>query len=119
MATDIAQESYIKSTGGASLPFKYKLKEQNIALYNELGTMQQTRHDYFSSSTYEVYTLPSNRAYPLFQYGGLKAFTREEYFTDFFAANKTWTAQKYFDTTKDAWTDAKWTNALSLAGLQG
>ena len=119
MATDIAQESYIKSTGGASLPFKYKLKEQNIALYNELGTMQQTRHDYFSSSTYEVYTLPSNRAYPLFQYGGLKAFTREEYFTDFFASNKTWTAQKYFDETKEAWTDAKWSNALSLSGLQG
>ena len=119
MATDIAQESYIKSTGGASLPFKYKLKEENISLYNSLGTMQQSRHDYFSSSTYEVYTLPSNRAFPLFQYGGLKAFTREEYFTDFFAENKTWTAQEYFDTTKEAWNDAKWSNALSLAGLQG
>lgn len=118
MATDIAQESYIKSTGGASLPFKYKLKEKNIDLYNSLGTMQQTRHDYFSSDKYEVYTLPSNRAFPLFQYGGLKAFTREEYFTDFFAADKTWTAQKYFDTTKEAWTDVKWNNALSLAGLQ-
>ncbi len=118
MATDIAQESYIKSTGGASLPFKYKLKEKNIDLYNSLGTMQQTRHDYFSSDKYEVYTLPSNRAFPLFQYGGLKAFTREEYFTDFFAADKTWTAQKYFDTTKEAWTDEKWNNALSLAGLQ-
>ena len=117
MATDIAQESYIKSTGGASLPFKYKLKEKNIDLYNQLGTMQQTRHDYFSSSAYEVYTLPSNRAFPLFQYGGLKAFTREEYFTDFTATNKTWTAQKYFDETKAVWTDAKWTNALSLSGL--
>ena len=119
MATDIAQESYIKSTGGASLPFKYKLKEKNIELYNSLGTMQQTRHDYFSSSSYEVYTLPSNRAFPLFQYGGLKAFTREDYFTDFFAGSEEWTAQNYFNKTKEAWTDVKWANALSLAGLQG
>ena len=119
MATDIAQESYIKSTGGASLPFKYKLKEKNIDLYNQLGTMQQTRHDYFSSSNYEVYTLPSNRAFPLFQYGGLKAFTREDYFTDFFAAEKKYTAQDYFTMTKEAWTQVKWDNALSIAGLQG
>ena len=122
MATDIAQESYIQSTGGASLPFKYKLKEKNMELYNSLGTMQQTRHDYFGSSQYEVYTLPSNRAFPLFQYGGVKAFTREEYFTDFFAEKKGdpknwWTAQKYFDETIKAWTDVKWQNALSLSGL--
>lgn len=118
MATDIAQASYIKSTGGASLPFKYDLKEKNIELYNSLGTMQQTRHDYFGSDHYEVYTLPSNRAFPLFQYGGLKAFTREEYFTDFFAENKEWTAQKYFDKTREDWTDVKWNNALNLSGLQ-
>ena len=117
MATDVAQESYIKSTGGASLPFKYKLKEKNMELYNALGTMQQTRHDYFGSEQYEVYTLPSNRAFPLFQYGGVKAFTREEYFTDFFAENKEWTAQKYFDKTKTDWSDVKWQNALSLSGL--
>ena len=79
--------------------------------------MQQTRHDYFSEDAYEVYTLPSNRAFPLFQYGGVKAFTREEYFTDFTAVNKTWTAQKYYDETKKAWSDEKWSNALSLAGL--
>lgn len=117
MATDLAQESYIRSTGGASLPFKYDIKEKNMELYNSLGTMQQTRHDYFSSKTYEVYTLPSNRAFPLFQYGGLKAFVRESYFTDFFAENKTWTAQRYYDETKKAWTDEKWNNALSLSGL--
>lgn len=117
MATDIAQESYIRSTGGASLPFKYKLKEKNIALYNTLGTMQQSRHDYFSEDSYEVYTLPSNRAFPLFQYGGLKAFTREEYFTDFSAVTKKYTAQKYFEDTKNTWSDEKWSNALSLAGL--
>lgn len=118
MATDVALESYIKSTGGASLPFKYNLKEKNIELYNSLGTMQQTRHDYFGSDKYEVYTLPSNRAFPLFQYGGLKAFTREEYFTDFFSENKTWTAQKYYDTTLADWSDEKFSNALSLSGLQ-
>ena len=118
MATDVALESYIKSTGGASLPFKYNLKEKNLELYNSLGTMQQTRHDYFSTDKYEVYTLPSNRAFPLYQYGGLKAFTREEYFNDFFAENKTWTAQKYYDTTKESWTDEKFSNALSLSGLQ-
>ena len=88
-----------------------------MELYNTLGTMQQTRHDYFSSSAYEVYTLPSNRAFPLFQYGGLKAFINEDYFEQFTKTTKVKSAQNYFDETKTEWTDAKWLNALNHAGL--
>ncbi len=117
MATDIAIEKYIEVTGGASLPFKYNLKEENIDLYNSLGTLQQTRHDYFGTDAYEVYTLPNSRAFPLYQYGGLRPFIRESYFSDFFAANKEWTAQDIFDDTKAKWTDVKWQKALSDSGL--
>lgn len=126
MASDIALESYIKSTNGASLPFKYDVKEKNPALYNTLSDLQKTRLDYFNSDKYEVYTLPSDRAFPLFQYGGLKPFTRQNpnYWPDFFSREedskgnpKYKTAQQYYDDTIAYWTSDEWTKALNKAGL--
>lgn len=69
MATDKAQEIYIRSTNGASLPFKYDLKAKNEALYNEISPMQQDRIDYFAEM--EVNVLPSQASFPLVRYGGL------------------------------------------------
>ena len=117
MATDKALECYINATKGASLPFKYNLKEKNMALYNSLGTLQQSRHDYFDTDAYEVYTLPTKRGFPLYRYGGVRPFLKEDYFTQFFAANKTYTAQRFYDETVAAWTEVKWTKALNDSGL--
>ena len=115
MATDIAQESYIRSTGGASLPFNYDLKEKNIELYNELHPLQQSRHDYFNA--YEIYTLPSDRAFPLARYGGIKAFVTEHYYTTFSANGNQKTPGDYYDETISAWTSNKFNNALSNSGI--
>ena len=115
MATDIAQESYIRSTGGASLPFNYDLKEKNIELYNELHPLQQSRHDYFNA--YEIYTLPSDRAFPLARYGGIKAFVTEHYYTTFSANGNQKTPGDYYDETISAWTTNKFNNALSNSGI--
>ena len=126
MATDEALECYINATKGASLPFKYNLKEKNMTLYNSLGTLQQSRHDYFDTDAYEVYTLPTKRGFPLYRYGGVRPFVRESYYTDLFAKNKVWTAKEvddsdkvknYYDETIKTWTDVKWANALRLSGL--
>lgn len=115
MATDIAQESYIRSTGGASLPFNYDLKEKNIELYNELHPLLQSRHDYFNA--YEIYTLPSDRAFPLARYGGIKAFVTEHYYTTFSANGNQKTPGDYYDETISAWTSNKFNNALSNSGI--
>lgn len=117
MATDIALEDYIRVTGGASLPFDYNLKEKNIALYNQIGTLQQSRHDYFDSDKYDIYSLPSNDAFPLARYGGLKAFVTETYYTTFSANNNKKTPHDFMQETLNAWTQSKWENACSKAGI--
>lgn len=117
MATDVALEEYIKVTGGASLPFTYNLKEKNISLYNQIGTLQQSRHDYFDTDKYEIYSLPSSDAFPLARYGGLKAFVTENYYTTFSSSNNKKTPQDYMTETLNAWTQSKWENACSKAGI--
>ena len=117
MATDIAIESYIKSTGGASLPFKYNLKEKNSALYDTLNPLQQSRLDYFGTDKYEVFTLPADYAFPLAKYGGLKAFIKDDYHTVFASAGNKKTPKDFMDETLEAWNDTKWNMALANAGI--
>ena len=99
MATDVAIESYIKSTGGASLPFKYNLKEENKALFDTLNPLQQSRLEYFGTDKYEVFTLPADYAFPLAKYGGLKAFVKEDYDTMFASQGNTKTPQDFMEET--------------------
>lgn len=85
MATDKAQEIYIRSTNGASLPFKYDLKAKNEALYNEISPMQQDRIDYFAEM--EVNVLPSQASFPLVRYGGLSLMASGNPLEDFTEAH--------------------------------
>lgn len=85
MATDKAQEIYIRSTNGASLPFKYDLKAKNEALYNEISPMQQDRIDYFTEL--EVNVLPSQASFPLVRYGGLSLMASGNPLEDFTEAH--------------------------------
>ena len=85
MATDKAQEIYIRSTNGASLPFRYDLKTQNSALYNEISPMQQDRIDYFAEM--EVNVLPSQASFPLVRYGGLSLMASGNPLEDFTEAH--------------------------------
>ena len=117
MATDIALEDYIRVTGGASLPFTYNLKEKNEALYNQISTLQQSRHDYFDTDKYEIYSLPSSDAFPLARYGGLQAFVTENYYTTFSASGNKKTPQDFMNETLNAWTQSKWESACSHAGI--
>lgn len=117
MATDIANESYIRSTGGASLPFNYDVKTKNPELYNKFSDFQKSRHDYFSSGRYEIYTLPSRTAFPLARYGGLNANVKDDYYNTFSANGNKKKPEDFIKETKDAWTQAKWEMALASAGI--
>jgi len=81
MATDKAQEIYLKTTGGASLPFEYNLKQKNNALYNELFEgegkkvfqIEKDRLSYFYDQCYEIEVLPDPDSFPLVKWGNMSA----------------------------------------------
>jgi hypothetical protein len=118
MATDLGLETYLEATYGASLPFDYDVKEENIELYNKLSTFQQGRLDYFN--TYEIFTLPNPDKYPLKKFGGLwyLASTTQSPYTIFSTAGcPDDKAESMFKETKNLWNANRFTLALESAGL--
>lgn len=81
MATDKAQEIYMKATGGASLPFEYDLEKENNALYKELFegegkkifAIEKDRLNFMYNQTYEMVALPDPDSFPLVTQGGMAA----------------------------------------------
>ena len=81
MATDKAQEIYLKETGGASLPFDYNLEEENAALYAELFEgegkkiyqIEKDRLDYTYNQCYQTKVLPDPDSFPLVRNGNMAA----------------------------------------------
>ena len=118
MATDIACDAYIQGTYGASLPFDYDVENKNPVTFNSLPAFHQERLRYFNSKTNPINVLPYYKSFPLALYGGVWGTSTGNYFSTFSAAGNTKTAQRYYDLTLEAWTDAKWADALRRAGLQ-
>ena len=119
MATDEAQEIYMRATGGSCLPFEYNVKEENPDLYNDMTPFHQAKLDYFCASKFDVYTLPDGTygPFPLAQYGGLAATTTAKYYDTFSVADKKKTAKQIVEDTIAYWTDDKFNEALATAGL--
>lgn len=117
MTTDIANESYIRSTGGASLPVKYNIIEKAPELFASLSSLQKSRLEYFNNGAFEIYTLPQERAFPLYRYGNVKPFVSAAYYATFSAEGNVKTPADYQRETELSWTDAKWTKAVNDAGL--
>ena len=117
MATDIAQEAYMKATGGNSLPFTYNAKVQNPELYQSFSTIHQSRLDYFSNGLYEPYTLPDNNSFPLYSYSDLTAFSDMTLYRTFSAKGNKKTPADFMRETIEVWTDSKWDRALTAAGI--
>ncbi len=117
MATDKAQEIYMRATGGSCLPFEYNVKEENPTLYNDMTPFHQAKLDYFCSSKYDVYTLPDDGAFPLAQYGGVTATVDVQYYTTFTTRGNTKTAAQFVADTVNYWSQSKFEEALATAGL--
>lgn len=115
MGTDVAINSYMKSTGGADLPFIYDVTEKDPALYEQLSDFQKSRIDYFNQ--FEIEVLPSSTGFPLAVYGGVGAFINTDYTTVFAASGNTKTPQDFYNETLSYWTESRWTTAISQAGL--
>ena len=119
MATDKAQDAYIKATDGASLPFNYNLKEKNPTLFNEIDPLHQDRINYVTSSFTNAYTLPSKYNFPLNKYGHVDAFYLSngyDFFTKIRKDGKE--PQQYYDDTIAYYTDTVWNDTLRNAGLR-
>ncbi|HEY8389564.1 MAG TPA: ABC transporter substrate-binding protein [Clostridia bacterium] len=126
LATDKANEIYVRATGGATLPFKYDLRTKNEELYNSISPFQQEIISYFNNPSQEVNILPSTSSFPLVRFGTLKAFaslgnTVGYYFTSNSSKGDYETlAEKIFYTDYDYWTEnnnARWNNCKSSAGI--
>lgn len=117
MATDVAQEQYIKSTNGASLPFTYNVKVKSPETYAGLSAMQKERLDYFNSDRVSISVLPNEEAFPLVRFGGLRAFSVANFTTVFSYEGCKWTAQSIYDKTISYWNEAKFNQSCKNAGI--
>lgn len=72
MATDKAQEIYLETTGGASLPFDYDVKERNPELYEKLLPIEKDRLDIVYDQVYTVRTMPDPNSFPLMKWGEMR-----------------------------------------------
>ena len=123
MATDKAQDIYIKATNGATLPFKYDLKTKNPELYGNISAMYQGVIDHFN--TQEVNILPAQSSFPLVRYGGLTSFASGTPLEDFTsgksAGSYSSVAEMCFEREYKYWSEnnnAVWNNCLRQAGMQ-
>ena len=117
MATDVAQDTYMKATGGSSLPFEYDVEAKNPTLYGQLTEMHKDRLAYLNSDTLNVYTLPTREAYPLAKIGGLNAFSIDDYQIVLSMQNPSKTALDIYNDTISHWNDQRWSTACSKAGV--
>ena len=123
MATDKAQEIYIKATNGATLPFEYNLKEKNPSLYQSISPMYQGVIDRFTSQ--DVNILPAQASFVLVKFGGLSTFSSGIPFEDFTTGKSadgySCVAEMCWQREYKFWTEnnnAVWRNCLRQAGLQ-
>ena len=126
MATDKANEAYIKATNGASLPFNYDCKAKNPTLFESLSPMQKDRLEFFNNYQTEVDILPATAAFPLVLFGGLAPYKScgdqpgYHFLNGDSKGSYATLAEKIFYDDVNYWTeefDRRWNNALALAGL--
>lgn len=118
MATNTAQDEYIKTTNGASLPFTYDLEENNPELYASIDPLHKERIAYLNSDFLKPYTLPSRFTFPLLRYGGVDAFylgNGYDFFQKMRMDNKL--PSTYYNETIEYYTQARFDDACRRAGL--
>lgn len=117
-ATDKANEIFIKSTNGASAPFKYDVRVKNPSLYEKLPELQKSR---LALSADALYMLNEN-TYAGVYYGGISRFTEtrtnvEALFTAHNAADRM-TAKQIYQAEIDHWDSVRWNTVLVNMGLK-
>lgn len=119
MATDKAQQIYMKATNGAMLPFEYEVKDSDKG---NISVMQQGVINFFN--THDVNILPSQSSFPLVRYGGLSVFSSgmalENFTSGMSKGSYNSVAELCFEREYTYWTEnnnAVWKNCLKQAGM--
>ncbi len=113
LSTDIALEQYMKSTGGASLPFYYSTDTQS-ELYKGFDNIQKTRIEIFSDNPFFSKSTRSEE-FKVHYLGGLKPFPVDTTIDEAFLDGSR-TAKSYYDDCVAYYNDARWRNVLRNAG---
>ena len=121
MATDKAQEIYMKATGGGSLPFEYNVRVKNPSLYGQLLPIEKDRLSFLYDSVYETKVMPDSSAFPLAKWGEMSSFkylSTTAIVSEFLSKGSTVTAQTIFDEDiKYYVTAGEFDKCRTLAGL--
>lgn len=118
LGSDKANECFIRSTNGASMPFEYNVEKKKGDLYNSLPDIQKARLKMQSDA---IYMLNEN-TYAGVYYGGIARFsgarTNVERLFTAQSGNDRKTAREIFDEEIANWDDNRWDNALENMGLK-
>lgn len=123
LATDKAQEIYMRETGGAALPFKYDVKQKNPELFDKFSDVQKDRYEMEFNSVKSCTVLPKTAAFPLAKYGNLSDWTSFAFngtTLGMYARQGGETAEAAFRRDLDYWQNndgRAWKDVLRLAGL--
>ena len=119
LATDIACESFMRATNGASTAFDYDVKTKNPNLYNSFSNLQKERAEMALKGTTSTASYHSKLAY----WGGLSSFAMTEMLENAFAAQNVEdrkTATQIFEQDISYYTknnSENWSNLLKLSGI--
>lgn len=119
LATDIACESFMRATNGASTAFNYDVKVKNPALYNSFSNLQKERAEMALRGTTSTASYHSKLAY----WGGLSTFATTEMLESAFVsqnADDRKSATDIFQGDIRYYTEngeENWSNLLRLCGI--
>ena len=113
LATDIACNQFMRSTGGATLPFKYDVKTADKDLYDSFDSIQKYRHDIYMADP--TFNLPARyEEFSLAYLGGLKPVPIG--YVDSAFSSAQYTAQEFFQMQIDYYSGSRWDDILRAAG---
>ena len=114
LATDAGIEQYMKSTGGAALPFEYNVREKNPELYKSFDGIQRYRADIYEKNL--EFILPERyEEFKLAYLGGLQAVPVGTLDTKF-SKSIDKTAKEVFQEQIDYYTQSRWESILRSIG---
>lgn len=119
MATDVANEIYVRETGGATLPFQFDVKAKlGEEFYNNLSAIGKSKLDINTYQAYKSQIIPPTGSFPLVRFGGLAALTANASFLSLFGTNSsTATAESVYQDTIDYYTENVFQQVLAKAGI--
>ncbi|MBQ7994793.1 MAG: extracellular solute-binding protein [Bacilli bacterium] len=108
LATDKANDIYIRKTGGSCMFFKYDIKNLNPSLYASLNDTSKMMMDLYNNEVHAPILLPIPNNFRIFREGGVSLLNANST-ADFEVSFRSgMTAEKYYEDDINYWTEAMW-----------